>query len=138
MMPTVQHETVALALPWSDEDEMVDIDAGIVPLIRALWIRRLPTVASCENQAGYVHIAFAAWSGVTAFVEMAALGRRVEIVAELPDKPPPDGRWIVRRSDCSVRFPRKHLGRVTQAVWNARERSPAEQQPNARRAPATA
>jgi hypothetical protein len=123
------HETVKLSLPWSDDDEAVDIDAAIAPLVRAIWTRGIPTISSCENDPpGYVVVAFASWSGVTAFLDIVGRAYRVDIemASEIPDRPPRDARWLVCRRSCGVRFPRRQLTHVMAALWAARERSPAE------------
>jgi hypothetical protein len=130
MPPTMQNEKVKLIQPWTDDESTIDVDKGIASLLQTIWCRGLPTLKSSQDDTprGYVMIAFASWSGVVALLDMVARSYRVDVqmIDQIPDVAPDDGRWFVRRSDQSVRFPRRQLDRVVMALRAAAERSPAE------------
>jgi hypothetical protein len=47
------HKGKRLEAPWGEE---VEIDCGIVKLIRLIWDLDIKTVFSCENHEGWVHV----------------------------------------------------------------------------------
>ena len=52
----MHHKAQTLETPWG---ETVEIDCGIVPLIRLLWRHDIATAMSCQDSGGHVAIAVA-------------------------------------------------------------------------------
>lgn len=50
----------------------IAVDAGIAPLLRALWKRGIETIASCENSDGYVWLQFAGGRDAEEFATIAS------------------------------------------------------------------
>ncbi len=89
MSTAVAHTTITL----DHDGTPVEVDAGIAPLIEALWRRNIETVSSCENidtsaldfgavATGLAYVAFPPGAGARRFSKSARLGRSVDPLVE--------------------------------------------------------